>query len=57
MTLKYFVLGLNRFKKVEILAKIDQNGKGLALTFCTILTHFWTFQKRLKKAETILGMR
>ena len=41
---------LNRFKKVEKLPKIDQNGKGLALTFCSILAHFSTFQKRLKKA-------
>ena len=31
------------FEKVEKVAKIDQNGKGLAFTFCSIFAIFSTF--------------
>ena len=44
MILKHFmVLFFEPFLKVEKVAKIDQNGKGLAFTFCSILAIFSTF--------------
>ena len=38
------------FLKVEKVAKIDQNGKGLAFTFWPVLAFFSTSLKRLKNA-------
>ena len=38
------------FSKRSKVAKIDQNGKGLAFTFCSILAIFSTFKKRFKEA-------
>ena len=43
MNLKHLALVFNPFLKVEKVAKIDQNGKGLAFTFCSIFALFSTF--------------
>ena len=43
MILKHFTFVFEWFLKVEKVAKIDQNGKGLAFTFCSIFAIFSTF--------------
>ena len=50
MIQKPFAFFLNRFSKVEKVAKIDQNGKGLAFTFWPFLATLSLSLKRLKKA-------
>ena len=44
----------NRFYKLETLEKIDQNGKGLALSFCSIFAIFQIFKNALKRPNTTL---
>ena len=43
MILKGLAFVFEPFLKVEKVAKIDQNGKGLAFTFCSIFAIFSTF--------------
>ena len=43
MILKHLAFVFDPFLKVEKVAKIDQNGKGLAFTFCSIFANFSTF--------------
>ena len=50
MILKRLAFVFDRFQKVEKVAKIDQNGKGLAFTFCFIFSIFSTFWKWFTKA-------
>ena len=47
---KHVAFAFEPFLKVEKVAKIDQNGKGLAFTFCSIFAIFSTFWKPFKKA-------
>ena len=50
MIQKRFAFVFEAILKLEKVAKIDQNGKGLAFTFGPFLAIFSTFHKRLKKA-------
>ena len=43
MILKHLAFVFDPFLKVEKVAKIDQNGMGLAFTFCSIFAIFSTF--------------
>ena len=50
MIQRRFAFVFEPFLRVEKVAIIDQNGKGLAFTFWPILVIFSTSLKRLKKA-------